>query len=70
MTSIGVNYVLAAGLHSYGFGGSKVANWLMLSAVIEMVFVAVGVFAYRRNRAGEQGQQPPSAPVMIGSREA
>lgn len=49
MTYLGVNYVLAAGLHSYGFGGSKIAFWLMVGAIVEAVFVAVGFWAYRRN---------------------
>jgi hypothetical protein len=51
MTYLGVNYVLAVGLHSYGFGGSRVAKWLMAVAVIELVFVVAGYLAYRRNRS-------------------
>lgn len=58
MTYIGVNYVLAAGLHSYGFGGSKVANWLMLVAVAEVIFIIGGVIGYRRNRKDESGGPP------------
>jgi cytochrome c-type biogenesis protein CcsB len=50
MTYLGVNYVLAAGLHSYGFGHSKVATWLVIAAVAETAFVAAGAVAYRRNR--------------------
>lgn len=49
MTYLGVNYVLAAGLHSYGFGGSKIAMWLVIGGIVETVFVSVGFFAYRRN---------------------
>jgi len=49
MTYPGVNYVLAAGLHSCGFGGSKIAMWLVIGGVVETVNVTVGVIAYRRN---------------------
>jgi ABC-type transport system involved in cytochrome c biogenesis permease subunit len=50
MTYLGVNYVLSAGLHSYGFGGSEIATWLAIGGVVETVYVAVGVIAYRRNQ--------------------
>jgi ABC-type transport system involved in cytochrome c biogenesis permease subunit len=50
MTYLGVNYVLAAGLHSYGFGESKVATWLVIAAVVETAFVIAGAVSYRRNR--------------------
>ena len=50
MTYVGVNYVLAAGLHSYGFGGSNVAKWLAVVAIAEVGFVAAGIIAHRRNR--------------------
>ncbi len=56
MTYLGVNYVLAAGLHSYGFGGSKITFWLMVGAVVEAAFVGVGFWAFRRN-----GKQQPMA---------
>ena len=36
MTYLGVNYVLSAGLHSYGFGGSKIATWLVVGGVVEI----------------------------------
>ena len=49
MTYLGVNYVLSAGLHSYGFGGGKIAFWLDVGALVEAAFVAVGFLAYRRN---------------------
>lgn len=56
MTYLGVNYVLAAGLHSYGFGGSKIAFWLLVGGLVEAAFVAVGFWAFRRN-----GKQKPMA---------
>ncbi|MEX1311307.1 MAG: cytochrome c biogenesis protein CcsA, partial [Candidatus Sulfomarinibacteraceae bacterium] len=68
MTYLGVNYVLAAGLHSYGFGGSKIATWLVIGGVVEAVYVTIGVIAYKRNQkrsfSGLQQFRDP------GSREA
>jgi cytochrome c-type biogenesis protein CcsB len=49
MTYIGVNYVLAAGLHSYGFGGSGVVRWMMIVAVLEGLFLVVGWLSYGAN---------------------
>jgi cytochrome c-type biogenesis protein CcsB len=48
MTYLGVNFVLAAGLHSYGFGSSSVVNWMVLVAVAELAFIGAGYVAYRR----------------------
>ena len=50
MTYIGVNYVLSAGLHSYGFGGGGVLWWMIAFAIAELLFVLVGWGAHRRNR--------------------
>ena len=50
MTYLGVNYVLSAGLHSYGFGGSKIATWLVIGGVVEIVYVTIGLLAYKRNQ--------------------
>ena len=47
MTYLGVNYVLAAGMHSYGFGGSDVVTWMMVSGAVEVAFLAAG-FAKRK----------------------
>jgi ABC-type transport system involved in cytochrome c biogenesis permease subunit len=47
MTYLGVNYVLAAGLHSYGFGSSSVVNWMVLVALLEIAFIGAGYLAYR-----------------------
>ena len=51
MTYIGVNYVLAAGLHSYGFGGGGVVRWMLLSGAVEAGFLAAGWAAHRRRVA-------------------
>ncbi len=63
MTYLGVNFVLAAGLHSYGFGGSSVVNGMAGVALAEIVFVGAGWLAYRRNEraiggAGAPGRLP------------
>ena len=59
MTYLGVNFVLTSGLHSYGFGGSSVVNGLVGVALVEIVFVAAGWVAYRRN---ERTTGAPGAP--------
>jgi hypothetical protein len=53
MTYLGVNFVLAAGLHSYGFGSSRLANVLAAVAAVEIGFVLVGWLFRRRNLAAE-----------------
>jgi ABC-type transport system involved in cytochrome c biogenesis permease subunit len=44
MTYLGVNYVLATGMHSYGMGDSPMALWLLIVAAAEIVFVGVAVY--------------------------
>jgi cytochrome c-type biogenesis protein CcsB len=46
MTYLGVNYVLAMGMHSYGMGDSPMAQWLLIVAVAEVGFVGVGSAAF------------------------
>jgi cytochrome c-type biogenesis protein CcsB len=48
MTYLGVNFVLAAGLHSYGFGSSNLVGIMALIALVEIVFLAAGWLAHRR----------------------
>jgi cytochrome c-type biogenesis protein CcsB len=48
MTYLGVNYVLAAGLHSYGFGSSNLVTIMTVIAAIEVAFIAAGWMAVRR----------------------
>ena len=62
MTYLGVNYVLAAGLHSYGFGDSSVVRSMIAVAVLETAFVAV---AWTRSRmpAPRRGLRPRPAPA-------
>ena len=42
MTYLGVNYVLSAGLHSYGFGDSNVVRAMIAVALVELAFLAAG----------------------------
>jgi cytochrome c-type biogenesis protein CcsB len=51
MTYLGVNFVLASGLHSYGFGDSKVVWAMLATAVVEVAFVGVGWAMVSRRRA-------------------
>jgi len=48
MTYLGVNYVLAAGLHSYGFGSSNLVTVMAVIAGIELLFLGAGWMAVRR----------------------
>ncbi len=41
MTYLGVNFVLAAGLHSYGFGDSSVVWAMVATALVEAVYVGI-----------------------------
>jgi cytochrome c-type biogenesis protein CcsB len=45
MTYLGVNFVLSSGLHSYGFGESRVVNAMIAVALVEAAFIA---FAWSR----------------------
>ena len=51
MTYLGVNFVLAAGLHSYGFGSSNLVLVLGAIALAEGVFLAAGWRAVKRRLA-------------------
>lgn len=48
MTYLGVNYVLAAGLHSYGFGSSNLVTIMAVIAAVEAAFLGAGWMAVRR----------------------
>jgi len=51
MTYLGVNFVLASGLHSYGFGSSNLVRSLASVAVVEIAFLTWGWLAVRRRLA-------------------
>jgi ABC-type transport system involved in cytochrome c biogenesis permease subunit len=50
MTYLGVNFILSAGLHSYGFGESSVTRWLVLFGVVEALFLLVATAVYLRRQ--------------------
>jgi cytochrome c biogenesis factor len=50
MTYLGVNFVLSAGLHSYGFGDSSVVWAMVATALAEAGFVAAAWAKVRRPR--------------------
>jgi cytochrome c-type biogenesis protein CcsB len=50
MTYLGVNFVLNVGMHSYGMGDSPVVKWMLLVAVVELVFLLVTGVAWRDRR--------------------
>ena len=51
MTYLGVNFILSAGLHTYGFGDSAVTRWLVLFALAEFVFLAIATASHLRRPA-------------------
>jgi ABC-type transport system involved in cytochrome c biogenesis permease subunit len=54
MTYVGVNFVLTAGLHSYGFGGSGVVRWFLIVAGAEALFLALGYFSQAAGRPADR----------------
>ncbi|MFN7951684.1 MAG: cytochrome c biogenesis protein CcsA [bacterium] len=49
MTYLGVNFVLTSGMHSYAFGDSPIATWMVAVATAELAFLTAGLVAHRRN---------------------
>ncbi|MEY2667840.1 MAG: hypothetical protein RJA59_478, partial [Pseudomonadota bacterium] len=49
-TYLGVNFVLTTGMHSYGMGDSPVVMWMLITALVEVAFLAWGWVAFRKNR--------------------
>ncbi|MFQ5729531.1 MAG: cytochrome c biogenesis protein, partial [Waddliaceae bacterium] len=49
----GVNYVLAAGLHSYGFGGGG-SVYVLLAALLDLILVAILAWRYKRSSSIKQ----------------
>ncbi len=63
-TFYGVNYVMASGLHSYGFGAGG-EFWVGLWAVLELVFLAICWAKHRSQKARTQMLSgTPAAPAM------
>lgn len=55
MTYVGVNFVLASGLHSYGFGSSGVVNVMAGIAAAEVVFIGAASWMRARRRPADGG---------------
>jgi cytochrome c-type biogenesis protein CcsB len=53
MTYLGVNFVLASGLHSYGFGSSSLVTAMAAVAAVELIFLGAGWRAVRRRAHAE-----------------
>lgn len=62
-TFYGVNYVMATGLHSYGFGSGG-ETWVGLWALAEIAFIAICWVRYRSTRSPAA---PPTMPNLGGS---
>jgi hypothetical protein len=50
MTYVGVNFILSAGLHSYGFGESSVATWMLALALVEIFFLLGSLIVIRHRQ--------------------
>ncbi len=63
-TFYGVNYVMATGLHSYGFGSGG-EQWVGLWALLELLFLAVCFIRYRGRKAAARAmnQMPLGTPT-------
>ena len=62
MTYLGVNFVLASGLHSYGFGSSSLVRIFAAIAVVEGIFLGAAWRAHRA-RPGSPRRMIPRAPT-------
>lgn len=56
-TFYGVNYLMASGLHSYGFGQGG-GTWVAIYAIGEILFVSLCWLKYRGMRARAAGERP------------
>jgi hypothetical protein len=64
MAWYGVNFVLGAGLHSYGFGGGG-QGWVYAAVLIEMLYAGLALL---RSRPGATEFTPPEAPQVFQAR--
>lgn len=60
MTYLGVNFVLAAGLHTYGFGQSSVTRWLVAAATLEIGFLIAATAVLARRGTAASASPAPS----------
>jgi len=50
MTYVGVNFVLASGLHAYAAGSSSVVKWLLIVGSVEVLFLGAGLVMHITRR--------------------
>lgn len=65
-TFYGVNYLMAAGLHSYGFGNGG-GTWVGIWAIAEILFVVVCKLRQRATGGGIEGASSLQPPAPQGS---
>jgi ABC-type transport system involved in cytochrome c biogenesis permease subunit len=65
MTYVGVNYVLGAGLHSYGFGTGAVVRSMFLTGGIDLAIVAICALIYGLRRIGARGKPVPLSVAVV-----
>jgi ABC-type transport system involved in cytochrome c biogenesis permease subunit len=58
MTYLGVNFVLASGLHSYGFGSSNLVTIMIVIALAEVAYLVVGWMAHKRSTSSASRPGP------------
>ncbi|MCH5372450.1 MAG: cytochrome c biogenesis protein CcsA [Planctomycetes bacterium] len=61
MAWYGVNFVLGAGLHSYGFGGGG-KNYVLAALVAQLAFAAIAALRHASQLAAEQRSQVSTSP--------
>jgi cytochrome c-type biogenesis protein CcsB len=61
MTYLGVNFVLASGLHAYGFGSSSLLQSMAIVAIVEVAFLVWGWRARKSRKSAGAGFALPSA---------
>ncbi|MFO0969840.1 MAG: cytochrome c biogenesis protein CcsA [Gemmataceae bacterium] len=64
MAWYGVNFVLGAGLHSYGFGGGG-RGWVYAAVVFNLLYAGLALL---RSRARAPDVEPPAAPQVTQTR--
>ncbi|HEY3349178.1 MAG TPA: cytochrome c biogenesis protein CcsA [Thermoanaerobaculia bacterium] len=61
MTYLGVNFVLASGLHAYGFGSSSLLQSMAIVAAVEIAFLVWGWRAKKGRKSEGAGLSLPAA---------
>lgn len=70
MTYLGVNFVLASGLHSYGFGSSNLVRVMGVIALLEALFLWAARRAYLRPAPAARGRRAEKRAERISLRGA